>query len=47
MKPARFPAAIVKAASVTDVRKAVRYAADRGPRLSVRCGGHNFPGATL
>jgi FAD/FMN-containing dehydrogenase len=38
------PAAIVRAASVGDVQKTVRIAAERGAPLAVRAGGHSLPG---
>src|SRR5262245_46839315 len=40
----RRPGAIVQAATVTDVQKLVRIAADSGLPLAVRCGGHSFAG---
>jgi FAD/FMN-containing dehydrogenase len=40
----RRPAAIVQAATVSDVQKLVRIAADTGLPLAVRCGGHSFAG---
>ncbi|MDF2233746.1 FAD-binding oxidoreductase [Albimonas sp. CAU 1670] len=44
-KPARRPAAIVRAADVEDVRHAVRYAAANGLTVSPRGAGHNWSGA--
>ena len=38
------PAVVVRPAHVADVRAAVRYAAASGLELSVRGGGHGFPG---
>jgi hypothetical protein len=40
----RQPAAIVQAATASDVQKVVRIAADLGVPLAVRCGGHSFAG---
>lgn len=40
----RRPGAIVQAATVSDVQKVVRIAADTGLPLAVRCGGHSFAG---
>lgn len=40
----RKPSAILRAANVDDIRKAVEVAADCGSLLAVRCGGHSFPG---
>jgi FAD/FMN-containing dehydrogenase len=40
----RRPGAIVRAASVSDVEKVVRLAAETGLPLAVRCGGHSFAG---
>ncbi len=40
----RRPAAIIRARSVDDVRKAVGLAADQGALFAVRCGGHSLPG---
>ena len=40
----RRPGAIVQAATVSDVQKVVRIAADSGLPLAVRCGGHSFAG---
>src|SRR5262245_7947155 len=38
----RRPLAIVRAANVQDVAKAVRFASDRGLPLAVRSGGHSI-----
>jgi FAD/FMN-containing dehydrogenase len=40
----RRPRAIVTAATVNDVQKIVRVAAETGLPLAVRCGGHSFAG---
>ena len=40
----RRPGAIVQAATVGDVQKVVRIAADSRLPLAVRCGGHSFAG---
>lgn len=45
--PDRRPAVIVRAASVDDVRAAVRYAAANGLPVSPRCSGHNWSGIAL
>lgn len=41
------PAAVVRAASVDDVVRVVRFAADEGVELSIRGGGHNIAGLAL
>ena len=41
------PAAVVRAASIDDVARVVRHAADTGTELSVRGGGHNIAGLAL
>jgi FAD/FMN-containing dehydrogenase len=41
------PAAVVRAASVADVARSVRFAADQGVELSIRGGGHNIAGLAL
>src|SRR4029079_5601224 len=41
---ARLPAAIVRAAAVSDVVAAVDYAREAGLDLAVRGGGHSVPG---
>jgi FAD/FMN-containing dehydrogenase len=41
------PALVVRAASVDDAVRAVRFAADNGVELSVRGGGHNIAGLAL
>ncbi|MFB6441947.1 FAD-binding protein, partial [Streptomyces sp. NPDC056411] len=46
-KPDRFPAALVRAASEDDVVRAVAHARERGLRVTVRSGGHNWSGAPL
>jgi FAD/FMN-containing dehydrogenase len=40
----RWPAAIVRAENVADVRRVIEVAAEAGSLLAVRCGGHSFPG---
>jgi FAD/FMN-containing dehydrogenase len=40
----RWPAAVVRALTVSDVQKVIRIAAEHGALLAVRCGGHSFPG---
>ena len=40
----RRPGAIVQAATASDVEKVVKFAADAGVALAVRCGGHSFAG---
>jgi FAD/FMN-containing dehydrogenase len=45
--PARFPAAILRAASAKDVIAAVRFAKANGLRIAVRGGGHNWSAASL
>lgn len=46
-KPKRFPDLIVQAVSTEDVVAAVRYAAAKGLKVSVRAGGHNSTGTSL
>lgn len=46
-KPARYPDAIVRVASVADVRAAVRFAAAAGLRVSARGAGHQFSGIAV
>lgn len=46
-KPDRYPALIVRAADVTDVQAAVRFAAAEGLVISVRGSGHNWSGIAL
>jgi FAD/FMN-containing dehydrogenase len=46
-KPDRYPELIVTAMSEDDVVGAVRLARERGLKLSVRSGGHNFFGASV
>jgi FAD/FMN-containing dehydrogenase len=41
------PAAVVRAASVDDVVRTVRFAANKGVELSIRGGGHNIAGLAL
>jgi FAD/FMN-containing dehydrogenase len=43
----RRPAAAVRAASVDDVARSVRFAAAEGTELSIRGGGHNIAGLAL
>jgi FAD/FMN-containing dehydrogenase len=45
--PARFPAAILRAASADDVATAVRFADEHGLVVAVRSGGHSWCGAAL
>lgn len=45
--PDRFPAAIVRAATVDDVVAAVRFARQEGLRVAIRGGGHNWSAASL
>ena len=40
----RRPGAIVQAATIADVQKAVMIAAETGLPLAIRCGGHSFAG---
>src|SRR5437899_11957873 len=47
LKPARFPDAIVLAASERDVQKAIRLARSRGLHGTVRAGGHSGCGWPL
>jgi FAD/FMN-containing dehydrogenase len=44
---ARRPALVARAASVDDVVRSVRFAADNGVELSIRGGGHNIAGLAL
>jgi FAD/FMN-containing dehydrogenase len=44
---ARRPALVARAASVDDVARSVRFAADNGVELSIRGGGHNIAGLAL
>lgn len=46
-KPARYPDAIVRVASVADVQAAVRFAAAAGLRVSARGAGHQFSGIAV
>src|SRR5690242_4527885 len=46
-RPARVPDAIARAASAEDAVAAVRLARERGLKLSVRSGGHNFVGNSV
>jgi FAD/FMN-containing dehydrogenase len=41
------PGAVVRAASIDDVARTVRFAADAGVELSIRGGGHNIAGLAL
>ena len=45
--PGRFPAAILRAATVDDVVAAVRFARQEGLRVAIRGGGHNWSAASL
>ncbi|MEU4213259.1 FAD-binding oxidoreductase [Streptomyces sp. NPDC026206] len=47
LKPERFPAAIVRAASERDVPQALSCARSEGLRVSTRSGGHNWSGSQL
>ena len=47
LKPARFPEAIVSAASEADVVAAVELARSRGLQVAVRAGGHSWVGSPL
>jgi FAD/FMN-containing dehydrogenase len=40
----KHPALIVQPMGVTDIRKAVSFAKDRGLLLAVKCGGHSYAG---
>ena len=44
---AKRPAIVVRAASVDDVVRTVRFAAEHGIELSIRGGGHNIAGLAL
>src|SRR5262245_30284928 len=43
----RRPTAIVRVAGAEDVARVVRYAADSGAELAVRCGGHSSAGYSV
>jgi FAD/FMN-containing dehydrogenase len=47
VKPDRFPAAIVRAASEADVRAAVGFARQHDLKVAVRGGGHNWHNAAI
>jgi FAD/FMN-containing dehydrogenase len=47
LKPARYPEAIVSAASEADVVAAVELARSRGLQVAVRAGGHSWVGSPL
>jgi FAD/FMN-containing dehydrogenase len=47
LKPARYPEAIVSAASDADVVEAVRLARSRSLQVAVRAGGHSWVGSPL
>jgi FAD/FMN-containing dehydrogenase len=47
LKPARFPEAIVRAASEADVVAAIGLARSRGLQVAVRAGGHSWVGSPL
>jgi FAD/FMN-containing dehydrogenase len=47
LKPARFPEAIVRAASERDVVAAIGLARSRGLQVAVRAGGHSWVGSPL
>ncbi len=40
----RYPAAIIQALEIEDVRKAIQLAASQAVPLAIRCGGHSIPG---
>jgi FAD/FMN-containing dehydrogenase len=40
----KFPALVVQPDGVTDIRKAVTFARERGLLLAVKCGGHSYAG---
>lgn len=42
----KHPAAIVRAASDTDIRRVVQAARDPGSELAIRCGGHSLTGSS-
>jgi hypothetical protein len=46
-KPDRFPEVIVEAQTIDDVTAAVRWARDRGKRVSARSGGHAWAGSSV
>jgi FAD/FMN-containing dehydrogenase len=46
-KPARFPAAILRARTDEDVSNGVRYAVANGFRVSIRSGGHSWIGSGI
>lgn len=45
--PERVPACIVRAVDVNDVVQTIRYANQHSLKVAVRCGGHNWYGASL
>jgi FAD/FMN-containing dehydrogenase len=47
LTPARFPELIVRPASEDEVPEVLAYAREKGLRVSVRSGGHNWSGAPL
>ena len=47
IKPRRYPAMIVQAASVDDVIRTVKFARRSNYRISIRCGGHNYVSSYL
>ena len=47
LKPRRYPAIIVQAASVADIIHAVKFGRRHNYQVSVRCGGHNYVSSFL
>ncbi len=47
LKPKRFPALIVNAASIEDVIRTVNFARESNYKIAVRCGGHNYVSSYL
>lgn len=46
-KPERYPSAMIRAQSEQDVIQAIHHARQNGQKVTVRCTGHNPPGAVL